>query len=133
MCWTTKKGNLKPKVAKRNIKVIKVLDEKNFSPVYPHKYFLNKQEEKVNINIQQVTHPDYKIKYFINSGYHSYSKKYKVTKTNFGLILKYKDIIKNWEVELNLKTQNFIIPKGATYYLNEHGEYVSDTIIMTQK
>lgn len=54
----------------------------------------------------------------INQGFHSYS-------------CKYRDVMKvsrNPNIHHNLVLMNCIIPKGATYYLNERGDYVSKLI-----
>lgn len=107
MCFIVE--NNKPKIAKRNIKVYKFVDEIDSTTCESYwknyKYTQNKVCKKIKLKFT-------KSKFFgntIEKGYHSYI---------------YND---DYHIRVN---SIFIIPKGSEYYVNiEDGEYVSDTII----
>ena len=74
----------------------------------------------------------------INQGFHSYSKSCKI---RFGTNIIVDDLTqieigsnKDWLLDCIVYTDNLhylecIIPKGSHYYVNSHGEYVSDAIL----
>ena len=118
MCWKTiYRKSKKPHIAKRNIKVFKVvIIEKNkegntiIRPKYRSKkliYELNKQYD-TQISIEEYTYLA-----IITKGFHSYAYR----------LLKYKG------TGYCEAIMHCVIPKGTTYYLNEYGEYVSESLI----
>lgn len=113
MCWETSKTRYKqPHVATRDINVTKVVRNVDdvIKPLYYHGvvYHINKQ---YSTNITPEIQDDI-LK--IRKGFHSYKK------TNKYLFY----------AKQHMHTiMNCVIPKGTKYYLNEKGEYVSESLI----
>lgn len=146
MCWITFKQP-QVKVAKRNIKVLKVVYIHPSNPMellpyyFPHchTYTFNTENPTILIKIQKTPigyGPFYKNKklfYSIHGGYHSYSTKC-VYKKHFNTTPKIIDINGMYYTEDLFGNKVYlvecIIPKGVKYYLNGHKEYVSENIII---
>ena len=135
MCWSTKKPAVL-KMAEKDIAVFKVVeqvDEKLLSYCKGFPYEIGK--------LYETRIGDRKVKcgrLCIEEGFHSYSNKCKwkpldqitdtIHKVTFGNCVLAIDISILYE---HVKV-NCIIPKGALYYENEHGEIVSDKIIIKE-
>lgn len=150
MCWITFKP-LKAKVAKRNIKVLKVLYIHPSEPTVLVPYFYS-GVCKYSINGENpVIHITSAIKYnscngytdvnlapyakyaAIYEGYHSYAANCSVrnvTPTEMFVMDHYfcDDECTGRQVHL----VECIIPKGTTYYRNEFNEYVSENIVINK-
>ena len=144
MCWQTfsKKYTIK-KIAKEDIKVFKIITTDN-TPYYQSgiTYEVDKVCPNVTINVIEFA---YGTEFRINKGYHSYSKKkcylddevFSLLSGGKGQWIRKKAdnttlTYYTYDKYPNYKKENFIIPKGTTYYENEWGEIVSETIMMTQ-
>lgn len=148
MCWVSFKQP-QVKVAKRNIKVLKVVYMHPSNPMellpyyfhHCHTYTFNTENPTVLIKIQKTPigyGPFYKNKklfYSIHGGYHSYSTKCVCIK-DFSI---FPNIVTINDIHFysdDIFTGNriylveCIIPKGVRYYLNEFNEYVSENIII---
>lgn len=145
MCWITER-NINEKIASKDIVCFKLFREQDI--VYRTKHFLGfklgkpkivklnsviqhfeyipyKKQKSINLHIESdkpiIDFIHYKIKEYvrIEEGYHSYATlaiaKFNKTSSPITIIV------------------GCIIPKGAVYYLNEDGEIVSSTIIVTDK
>lgn len=136
MCWITFKP-LKAKVAKRDIKVLKVLYIHPSEPtvLIPYfcfgvcKYSINGENPIIHITANKYT-PE-SVHCSIYEGYHSYSVNCSVrdvTPTEMFVNNYYfcDDEFTGRQVHL----VECIIPKGTTYYLNEFMEYVSENIVI---
>lgn len=127
MCWISRQ---KPeaRIAGKDIPVIKILKFNNytlFSFHYKFNYFKNRKYEINNLEINDYSFISY---YTITKGFHSYSNDCKIIplQSNFFKIIynnKYVDAYPTPFVKASC-----IIPKGSEYYLNENGEYVSNSI-----
>lgn len=134
MCWITFKP-LKAKVAKRNIKVLKVLYIHPSEPTVLIPYFYS-ATYKYSINGENPVIPITVKKYNYNlcairEGYHSYAVNCpvrNVTPTEMFVMDHYfcNDECTGRQVHL----VECIIPKGTTYYFNEFREYVSENIVI---
>lgn len=140
MCWVTKNKPVK-QVAKRNIKVQKVLHLTSYgfvSPCFdiykwkkslPNTSYLETPEESYKYPYDNYIYPENPIKkkYKINYGLHSCKK---IVRNGDGFCTV--DDNMNEHYLMMAMANDFIceciIPKGSTYYLNEYGEYVSDTL-----
>lgn len=144
MCWTSK--NAISKIADKDIECFKLVlqDENNtiYSFYNEFVYELNKLY-KTKINILKYNNNKFTD---ILEGFHSYSNKVKYyNKVNN--IIKLYIVINNARINLTntyckysyiltkdkpakLVIANCIIPKGSTYYVNEHEEIVSNQIII---
>ena len=123
MCWITKcNKHMEEKIAKRNINTWKIVSIKSdtdgnitFKPrYYDYKttYCLN-QQYNTSIHIKDVE--DWYM--IIDYGIHSYSKH----------AINDRRIVTQYEKGLAI--MECIIPRGTKYYINEYGEYVSESII----
>lgn len=127
MCWTSSKTPVRC-VAKENIvvyKYVKLITKREFpcfwrkkliaaiSDIYNYKYcpYIENQHTNIRINKRGWKFPTWEI----NEGYHS------VESPNIYITSSF------------LPNVKFIIPKGAFYYINEKGEIVSSSIIMTDE
>lgn len=164
MCWKTKKLPEK-KVATEDISIIKVVAKNEDSDVIVPYYMLGTykyklgEEYKTRIGLigEHITYREEMPVYFIEKGFHSYSKdmcSYSKDKDAFGK--EYIAITKpNLECamfgtrihnELDKTSINKFglfkeyepvvvsgyVPKGSEYYLNEEGEIVSDKIVLKE-
>ena len=120
MCWISNKIPIE-KIATENITVQKVLNKTNSnelsSPIYSCIW-------KKRVKCEEISEPEHLFKdvWTIRNGFHScekmcivdgdwYCKKERIfIKNNFDILCE------------------FIIPKGATYYKNENGSYVSNKL-----
>lgn len=132
MCWLTyKEENSKCKVATEDIPIYKILHTTLQSIYRFHEYSLNKV-----YNETMVTHA-YRINvstYSVTLGYHSYSPEMTYIKCGLNGVFW---VCESKGTRLDTFTYNMIrvngfIPKGSHYFLNEKGEYVSDSIVLTE-
>lgn len=147
MCWTTyNKELIVPKIAEDNIVCNKLvrIDSNNIikSDYYNFIYSLN-TTYRLNQNLIVDRNFDIKGKLFyeIREGFHSYSTNvtYRVNERKF-FYEKIRTYYENKlldtyfvseymnDVHRQISMASCIIPKGSTYFLNEVGEYVSDSI-----
>lgn len=148
MCWISEK--LEPLVSDGNVKVFKICGETNDSCLcgffrYSFKYVLNKTfKTKIIIdkNFSTVT-------YIGNEGFHSYSQKHCMWMLRNSPYTTYR--ISYIDVYTKFNSERLIgsyaantfndfgstilvegyIPKGGLYYINEIGEIISDSIVLT--
>ena len=127
MCWVTGiQEHMQPIIAKDNVAIIKVLSKNDngdyFAPYWDMRYELNKTYySDIVIGYEDVD------RLIIEHGLHSitvvflYFKEKEVYDKNFITIDKgfYYAIMEGY------------IPAGATYYEDENGEIVSDSIVLT--
>ena len=138
MCWITFKP-LKAKVAKRNIKVLKVLYIHPSEPTVlvpyfysgVYKYSINGENPVIPITAKGYNPNINSAPQAIREGYHSYAANCSVrdvTPTEMFVNNLYfcDDEYTGRQVHL----VECIIPKGTTYYLNEFMEYVSENIVI---
>lgn len=133
MCWTTYK-EVKCKTAEKDIRIFKVCSPSNSPEVFisayrEFEYTLNKTYD-VKKELELIMYG--KDTYYgeINEGFHSYSP---------NCTIKNETIISIWNDHQFLDSYDSdsiivygYIPKGAHYYRNEAGEYVSDKICLTE-
>ena len=126
MCWISNIP-VRENIAKEDIPIFKVCLYLNNNIVSYYRNFIYILDRIYNTNIRFVS------KQAIVNGFHSYSSKHcqiKITLSNILSILN-----KNRNLKLddfiyhnNIIRVNGIIPKGSKYYLNDKGEYVSNSI-----
>lgn len=139
MCWITFKP-LKAKVAKRNIKVLKVLYIHPSEPTVlvpyfysgVYKYSINGKNPVIPITV--IEHSNY-CAYIehcsIHEGYHSYAVNCPVRDvTSTEMFVKDHYFCDDECTGRQVHLVECIIPKGTTYYLNEFMEYVSENIVI---
>lgn len=131
MCWITyKKELIKPEVAEDNI-VCNKLVYLNSDNIIKSLYFDFNYEINVLYELdKEITIiPNFTGVRIINDGFHSYSTdKYSLQR---GLKeLPYLVIPLSTKDKISFALASCIIPKGAIYFLNEIGEYVSNKIKM---
>lgn len=149
MCWISR---TKPKKSRaiRNIPVYKILThdpitDRYMAPIMEWEYNFKEKAESILDIPQQGTLfrsiPD--PVYFINNGFHSYRKK-SLRKKQKRLYSSYIEVLtqspsaSKYEICVDwsyVSTKREVlcsayIPRGALYYLNEYGEYVSDTLVI---
>lgn len=139
MCWSAiKKSDINRLTAKDNIPVTKfvnVIGENNiYSMFYDFNYNVG-QVYKTNICLRKLNTLD---TFVVENGFHSYYTKVKllrINETRFSVIINSLDLGFVWKHPStyvkglgNLAIADCIIPKGAHYFLNYNGEYVSDAI-----
>ena len=123
MCFN-KTRQSKVLIAKRDIKVYKIgvyADEGIFKP-----FFYQEFEYPVN----QIVFEKVKFTDTINCGFHSYINCELVSFYNKVNLYSCGKLI-FWVPLLSVYLGEFIIPKGATYCLNNNGEVVSDKLMYT--
>ena len=123
MCFYKTKQS-KVLIAKRDIKVYKIgvyADEGIFKP-----FFYQEFEYPVN----QIVFEKVKFTDTINCGFHSYINCELVSFYNKVNLYSCGKLI-FWVPLLSVYLGEFIIPKGATYCLNNNGEVVSDKLMYT--
>ena len=139
MCWETKKC-IKPHIADKDLHVYKIcLRHYNYGalPYYqPGKAFYaeGKTYDADQFDAPYPSHCNYNI-YEIYHGMHSYScecqiKQYGEIPSNVCPYIDGGGYLGHYSMNLNLLLVLCSIPKGTTYYLNEKGEYVSESIKM---
>lgn len=134
MCWMSSEKPVRKKADEdiKAFKVVRKLPEIHgkfvYSPYYLYGkgvvYEEGKKAKRIRIRIERFLD-----RYAINQGYHSYQENH-LWAINGNYI-----IIKNVSENKNFYTKETImkciIPKGTYYYVNKHGEYVSESIIPT--
>ena len=150
MCWLTKiEENIHPKVAEEDIKTFKIC-KTGYAPDVVHSYYKVKEYTigftyRLNCKIEPWTaRQDAGDKRFILSeieyGFHSYNPNKVKLLVNHDLQTVRICLIKNTTDSFSLNPLDYfsltpdllrvecIIPKGTTYYENEKGEMVSESI-----
>lgn len=130
MCWSTNL-QLEKRTASKDIKVFKVgnIVDGQLMSYYQGFYYDFNQPYRTD-----VIPTSYYGSYFIYQGFHSYNpKKCKYIKADTTGWW----IVKSGRIDLDTydSTTNIIeciVPKGAEYYQNEHGEIVSNQIIINK-
>ena len=139
MCWKTRKTPVL-KIAEENIHVKKILQKERegsgLSYVFRSPCYLEQTWESgicyesplgsptAVYPSSSSLYPDYNI----YAGFHSCRK----LKVKYGMFITIEDNFEEkalWVRHYNESIFNAVIPKGAKYYLNESGEYVSDKLI----
>ena len=144
MCWNSK--DVIAKIADNDIECFKIVLQDGSNTIYSYyqefKYELNKLY-KTELNFIKHRSLGYTS---ILQGFHSYSNELKYDITYYNLIPLIKvfndktdNTFQAYMVHSTLSNKNIlaksviancIIPKGSTYYVNEHGEIVSNQIII---
>lgn len=130
MCfWKSKQSKIL--VAKRNIVVYKIGESANEDTFVP--YFMDRFTYKTNEQCQIC--PDFNNR-SITVGFHGYINIIITAVSHFSFAVqkndKYKLVITTYQAfKYPLYLGKFIIPKGATYCVNDSNEIVSDKIIYT--
>ena len=140
MCWMTNRIAIL-KVAEKDIPVFKIL-KKDMTSVYFHwRYSLN-IPYRSKLDCLKTFFDSKGTLTVVEKGIHSYGLgqvKLKLVSSKedtfpyilFGIYSNYNDIkLDTFEVHDYAKIVGYI-PQGSYYYLNEKGEYVSDTIVLT--
>jgi hypothetical protein len=145
MCWETKKC-IKPHIADKDLHVYKIcLRYYNYGALPYFQKAREFYEEGKTYDADHFDKPrpliplysDHYI-YEIYHGMHSYSCKCQLMQgaitngVNLVLVtpLSPKGVIAHYNTKLNIILALCSIPKGTTYYVNENGEYVSESIKM---
>ena len=140
MCWITyKEKYLKRKTAEKDIKVKKLLKRDQLgnlsSPIFEFDWRIGK------IHVSSIDKPricpgmNMTISWQINKGFHS-CKHMAMTEhwvycySTWWFIPVYVKLLNAEPIGVNYKIYEAIIPKDSKYYVNEHGEYVSDKLII---
>lgn len=133
MCWYSKKESIK-KVAENDVpcfKVVQMEDDGSLVSVYYGKVYKPKRTYKhKNLIPKKLVYQSFN-EYRISKGLHSYATDVEITNNCIGTIIMVKGLVPIGRIPLwfsnNYKFAkvNCIIPKGAEYYENEQGEYVS--------
>lgn len=132
MCWITYKG-AKCKTAEKDIRIFKVCSPSNspevlISAYREFEYTLNKiysaEEELILTMYGKDTNYGK-----INKGFHSYSPNCSIKNETIISIWYDRQFLGSYDSD-SIIVYGYI-PKGAHYYLNEEGEYVSDKICLT--
>lgn len=137
MCWTTRKAKLaKQKIADRPIRVFKVCQTINEgTSVVPYFYCFNieyKTGDTYTINLNEPSFEFDTLVYTIQKGFHSYNSAKNTILTANHVIVSVR-CERGYRIGYYEKCKHLVkvdctIPKGSTYYENEIGEIVSDTI-----
>ena len=132
MCWITYK-EVKCETAKEDIRIFKVcLPSKSpevlISAYQEFEYTLNKiysakEELKLTVYGRDSYYGE------VNKGFHSYSPNCTIKKETIVSIWNGHQFLDSYD-SYSIIVYGYI-PKGAHYYLNEAGEYVSDKICLT--
>lgn len=135
MCWS---GKNYPKIAIIDINVFKIVEETpniNSYRSFYHEEFLWKIKERKESEINVKFVHDYFTPNLIKiyKGLHSYNHSCQLNLYSNNL-LTITSINKNTRLDIlysdkSLYKLDCIIPKRSEYYVNEHGEYVSDALI----
>lgn len=130
MCWSTKcKKNTKPRKSSYDIPVYKVLLKNNSTPYMLYPVSFNTMSSPVHINIINIPeNPDI---WSIDKGYHSYSAQDTLLeKSNSGTIVSTKTNCLRPYFNFTVIHKAYI-PKNTIFFENEHGEVVSETLVVT--
>jgi len=142
MCWKTKKC-IKPHIADKDLHVYKIcLRHYNYGALPYYQTASEFYEEGETYDADQPDKPcpsqefDDCI-YEIYRGMHSYSckcqiKLYGEIPSNVCPYIDGGGYLGHYNIKLNLLLVLCSIPKGTTYYVNENGEYVSESIKMNK-
>ena len=142
MCWITYDKTRSHQIkAEKDIKVFKIVEPVDENIVKPYYMYQTGMVYMVGMTYTtEMYEPvDQKGTYVIEIGFHSYGKDCPMAftdKTNLiftHLIEVFSKNDKNvrigrYETHFDIGVINCTIPKGATYYENENGEFVSDSI-----
>jgi hypothetical protein len=129
MCWESH-SIPELKIASEDIPVFKVVKKDHSAYYQPFYYYSLNMVYTTNLG----TPLGYiwMCQYQINEGFHSYStEKCKVITLNGDSINTYISVLYNnirLDHYVNATVMKCVIPKGAQYYLNNRGEYVSNKI-----
>lgn len=135
MCWiTTVLSNAQPKVAEEDITVFKValLEDGKITSIYK-----NFPYEKGIVYDMCDSNCFGETNYKINEGYHSYSLDNSIIHecNGWGFYISaqfFYTFVKQYDFLTGIYASKIFvlctIPKGSIYYLNEYGEYVSNSI-----
>ena len=137
MCWSSK--TLEKRIATKDIKTFKIGFIKNDRLYSYYKYFLYDFNRLYETTIHSELLGEF---YMINQGFHSYNPK----KCSYFCNITYRHIDVQSKITGELIDRYYdnlifiydiivfkcIIPKGTVYYENEHGEIVSEAIIIKQ-
>lgn len=140
MCWSTYKNKNKgERTAKEDMlvyKIVKKYREFGYVSYYMGMEYILDKEYSIN-NLKAINCPDGKT--IINEGYHSYSAQECNICINHNVIYVYsknKNKLEEDHYEASIPNSDrtavvvCVIPKGSIYYKNEHGEIVSDHLII---
>lgn len=136
MCW---KGKYLPKIAKKDIPIYKIMIRGGYGDFYLSYY--QKFPYTLNAKISEEIKTPFMIDSYkgkISKALHSYSKEYTKIESSFNGFC-----VRSREKELDyysyilapgmLAIVSGYIPKGATYCMNENGEYISNELILTHE
>ena len=128
MCFRSKKFP-KLKIAKRNITCYKVLSKDLSSPFMLEEYVVNEVKES---SLDKIERDYLNDTYNIEEGLHSYTANCKFVKFDCGGFFQVRT---KFDKQIMIYLDSYtvfksIIPKGARYYCNNDGEYVSDKLIV---
>ena len=140
MCWSTYKNKNKgERTAKEDMlvyKIVKKYKEFGYVSYYRGMVYILDKEYSIS-NLKAINCPDGKT--IINEGYHSYSAQECNICINHNVISVYsknKNKLEEDHYEASIPNSDrtavvvCVIPKGSIYYKNEHGEIVSDHLII---
>ena len=136
MCWLTyKEENNECKVATEDIPIYKILYTTLQSIYRFHEYSLNKVYNLVMAKrAYEIPSKINGSSYSITFGFHSYSSEMtyirRCSKQVFWVCESKGTRLDTFAS--NMIRVNGFIPKGSHYFLNEKGEYVSDSIVLTE-
>ena len=133
MCWESHNPNkVAQKTAHSNIKVIKILAQVNgrayFAPYMKIKYTIG--EEISADKLDEPSIPSWGLTSVIRHGIHSYSVDCGMFINGSGLT-----VLDSWCGcdGFDICIMDGYIPEGSHYYENEHGEIVSDKIVVERR
>lgn len=140
MCWSTYENKNKgERTAKEDMlvyKIVKKYREFGYVSYYMGMEYILDKEYSIN-NLKAINCPDGET--IINEGYHSYSVQECNICINHNVIYVYsknKNKLEEDYYEARILNSDrtavvvCVIPKGSIYYKNEHGEIVSDHLII---
>lgn len=126
MCWISKECI--KQIAEEDIPVFKIV---NCNKTSVFKNFLYEENTKYDLGKEIDVHEGVIVNFLINEGFHSYCKKCKIEITDIESKEFFRVVDLLGTVLLGHKSLlilECLIPKGATYYINEKGECVSDKL-----
>lgn len=138
MCWLTyKKECTECRIATEDIPIYKVLYNTLRSLYRFYEYSLNKVYSMEINSPYEIPSKIRNSHYSITLGFHSYSPSMTYTRVYHDLFWTVNSNNKGMILDTFTNTNNTVkvkgfIPKGSHYYLNENGEYVSDSIVLTE-
>lgn len=124
MCWISKE-RIK-RIAKEDIPVFKIVNRDKTSVF---RNFLYEENTEYSLGKEIHVYESGIMHFFINEGFHSYCKKCEITYTYSDGFFRVIDLVGTVLLgRKSLLILECLIPKGATYYINEEGECVSDKL-----